>query len=294
MKRAAFLLLGFVALAPPIFAQTPAAGQNKPASRAPQKPPPNAAAVSAMTNQDVIKMVKAGLGEALVISSIKQAEKRAFNLTVDGLVEMKTAGVADNIIRVMMDPTSRPSDPQPAAPAPSLSEPAAVVSPPAATTPPVAEIGVYYRNGDLWSDLPPEVINWKTGGVLKHWASVGVIKGDVNGLINGPSSKTLLKSGTTILIYAPEGVAVTEYQLLRLHQKGNGREFRTVTGGVLHQEGGATRDLLPFESNKLAPRTYTVLLPNVGSGEFGILSPGAVGASSASAQLGKMYTFRIQ
>jgi hypothetical protein len=29
-------------------------------------------------------------------------------------------------------------------------------------------------------------------------------------------------------------VAITEYQFLRLRQKDNRREFRTVTGGVLH------------------------------------------------------------
>lgn len=235
-----------------------------------------------MTNADVIKMVKAGLGESLIIASIRQAEKRAFTLAPDGLVELKIAGVSDNIIHVMLDPTAAP-------PAPATAATAAET-----TLSPVSEIGLYYRNGDRWSDLAPEVVNWKTGGVLKRLASAGVIKGDVNGLVNGPSSRTLLKSSTRILIYAPEGVAVTEYQLLRLHQKGNSREFRTITGGVMHQEGGAARDLVPFESEKAAPRTYIVVLPSVGAGEYGILAPGAAASSSASAQLGKIYTFRIQ
>jgi hypothetical protein len=37
-------------------------------------------------------------------------------------------------------------------------------------------------------------------------------------------------------IYAPEGVAITEYQLLRLRDQKEYRELRTVTGGVLHCE----------------------------------------------------------
>ena len=29
------------------------------------------------------------------------------------------------------------------------------------------EVGVYYMKSDAWADLPPEVVNFKTGGVLK-------------------------------------------------------------------------------------------------------------------------------
>jgi hypothetical protein len=102
-----------------------------------------------------------------------------------------------------------------------------------------------------------------------------------------------VKTPVEILVYAPEGVAITEYQLLRLRQKQDHREFRTVTGGVLHQSGGATRDLVPFEGKKIAPRTWVVLLPNIGAGEYGFLAPGAVSSQHASAQLGKMYSFRL-
>jgi hypothetical protein len=80
---------------------------------------------------------------------------------------------------------------------------------------------------------------------------------------------------------------------LRLRQKGDRREFRRVTGGMLHASGGATRDLVPFEGKKIAPRTRIVVLPNLGAGEYGFLAPGAVSPQHASAQLGKMYTFRL-
>ena len=90
----------------------------------------------------------------------------------------------------------------------------------------------------------------------------------------------------------PEGVAITEYQLIRLHDEKNAREFRTVTGGVFHQSGGASRDVLPFEQKKVANRTYTITLTNLKSGEYGFLPPGAF-TSASSASIGKMYTFRI-
>ena len=80
---------------------------------------------------------------------------------------------------------------------------------------------------------------------------------------------------------------------MRLREKSDAREFRTVTGGILHVSGGATRDLVPFEGKKIASRTFLIMLPNLGAGEYGFLAPGAQFSSHASAQLGKMYTFRL-
>ena len=142
-------------------------------------------------------------------------------------------------------------------------------------------------------ELLPEVVNWRSGGVFKSVATAGLVKGDVNGFILGANSRNSVKTPVEVLIYAAEGVAITEYQLLRLRQNKDRREFRTVTGGILHTSGGATRDLVPFEGKKIAPRAWTVVLPNLGAGEYGFLAPGAVSSQHASAQLGKMYTFRL-
>jgi hypothetical protein len=138
----------------------------------------------------------------------------------------------------------------------------------------------------------PEVVNWKTGGVFKRVATAGIVKGDVNGNIQGAHSRNSLKSPVEVLIYTHEGIAVTEYQLLRLRENSNYREFRTVTGGVMHESGGATRDLVPFEGKKVASRMYKVLLPSLGAGDYGFLPPEAVSLSKG-ASIGKMYTFRL-
>jgi hypothetical protein len=137
------------------------------------------------------------------------------------------------------------------------------------------------------------VVNWKSGGVGKSIVTFGVVKGDINGRINGPHSRNPVVGPLEFLIIAPEGVAITEYQFLRLREQKDAREFRTVTGGVFHQSGGATRDLVPFEGKKIAPRTFTVIFPTLTPGEYGFLPPGAYTSASASAQLGKMYTFRL-
>jgi hypothetical protein len=250
---------------------------------------PGVSAQETLTNEAIVKMVKAGLSESTIISLIQQ-QPGNYSTKIADLMALKEAGVPNAVIDAMVAKASgqQPASSQ-AAPAQSSSQPA----PDPSGVPPVTEVGVYYKKGDQWVELLPEVVNWRTGGVLKTFATAGLVKGDVNGVIQGPSSRNAVKTPVEILIYAAEGVAITEYQLLRLRQKSDRREFRTITGGVLHASGGATRDLIPFEGKKIAPRMWTVILPNLGPGEYGFLAPGAVASQHASAQLGKMYTFRL-
>jgi hypothetical protein len=115
----------------------------------------------------------------------------------------------------------------------------------------------------------------------------------MNGHIKGAHAKNDLKTPVEILIYAPEGVAATEYQLLRLRQEGDAREFRTVTGGVFHKSGGASRDAVEFEAKKIAPRTYVLTLSSLKSGEYGLLPPSSGDGTGTSGRLGKLYSFHV-
>jgi hypothetical protein len=61
----------------------------------------------------------------------------------------------------------------------------------------------------------------------------------------------------------------------------------------MHVTGGATRDLVPYESKKNAPTTYEIVLPNLGGGDFGLLPPAAGDSTSSSGRIGKIYSFRL-
>jgi hypothetical protein len=249
-------------------------------------------AQSALTNDAIVKMVKAGLGEDIVVGTIKN-QPGQFATSADDLIALKKAGVSDRIITAMMDKSSAPAvsgNPLVAAAPTPAPTPAAAAPTPA---PVVSEVGVYYNKNGAWADLMPEIVNSKTGGTLKKIGTVGIVKGDVNGHVNGLHSRNELKLPVELLIYTQEGVAITEYQLLQLHEQKDSREFRTATGGVLHSSGGATRDLMPFESKKVAPRTYLITLPALTIGEYGLLPP--VGSESAgqSGRIGKIYSFRV-
>ncbi len=243
-----------------------------------------AVAQDVLTNDSIVKMVKSGFGESLIVSMV-QGQPGKYSLSPDELMKLKDAGVSEKILTAM---ASKGSGGGSAAPGAAPSGAAAGDS----DIPQGIDIGVYYKKAGAWEEMLPEVVNWKTGGVLKHIATAGVVKGDVNGHIQSAHSRNSLKSPIEVLIYSSEGVAITEYQLIHLHENPDNREFRTVTGGVMHEEGGATRDVIPFEGKKVAPRMYKVVLPNLGAGEYGFLPPGAFGSAS-SASMGKMYTFRL-
>ena len=80
---------------------------------------PFVAMAAPMTNDDVIKMVKGGLGDATVLQAIEGAEP-AFDTTPDGLIKLKQGGVSDTIIQRIIARKS-------AAPAAAAGQPAASV-----------------------------------------------------------------------------------------------------------------------------------------------------------------------
>ena len=76
---------------------------------------PLAAIAAPMTNDDVIKMVKGGLGEATVIQAIDAAEA-GFDTSPDGLVKLKQGGVSDSVIqRIIARKDAAPAAPAAAA-----------------------------------------------------------------------------------------------------------------------------------------------------------------------------------
>jgi hypothetical protein len=238
-------------------------------------------AQQALTNDSILKLVKAGMGNDLIINMVN-TQPSNFSLGPEDLIALKKGGVSEKIISAMVMKNSNP------APAPAPAVPAV-----AASAGPVNEIGVYYRKAGVWTDIDPEVVSFKSGGVLKSLATDGIVKGDMNGHLKGAHSKTDVTSPVEILIYAPEGIAATEYQLLLLRPSGDAREFRTVTGGVFHKSGGASRDAIEFQAKKIAPRTFAITLDHPKGGEYGLLPPSSGDATGSTGRLGKLYTFHI-
>jgi hypothetical protein len=237
--------------------------------------PLTAVKTTTMNNESVLKMAKAGLGDELIIQTIN-TQPGQYTTDADALVALKTAGVSDRVITAMINKGRRQLTNMPEKPI-ELSD--------------VNEIGVYYKDhAGRWTAIEPEIVHIKSGGFIKSTVTHGIIKEDRNGHLNGRESKLALQCPIELLIYMPEGVAVSEYDFLRFRIHSDNREFRVLTGGVIHSTGGADRDEVPFQPVRTAPHTYQFTVDkDTGGGEYGILPPGTGNVTNG----GKIYTFAI-
>jgi hypothetical protein len=248
----------------PSFAQAPLQDTTGPIS---------APSPKTMTNDSVIRMVKAGLSDDLIVQTVGTQPGLYFT-DADALVELKQAGVSDRIISAMVNRGRV-----------RLTAPAPI------ELSPVNEIGVYYKDGaGKWQFIDPEIVHIKSGGFLKSTATRGILKEDRNGHVDGRESKLLLPRPVEFLIYTPDGVDATEYELLKFRLSSDHREFRIFTGGVIHSSDAGDRDKVPFKAVRVAPRTYQFTLgPDTYGTEYGILPPGSGNIRNG----GKIYTFAI-
>jgi hypothetical protein len=237
-----------------------------------------------------------GISDELMISYIR-SRGHAYQLAAEQVIRLKDGGVDDVVIKALMGDNVAGPAPQPSR-TQVATVPASLSIRPEATAQPEPrlpnEVGVYAKQSGEWIEVLPEIVNWKTGGVVKNLTTVGIVKGDVNGHILGKTSRTRCSAATKFLIVVPEGTSVTEYQLLRLRENNNNREFRTVTGGVFHVSGGAARDLLSFEGTKVGPRSYVVTFQKaLAPGEYGFPPPGAIFSSNLGSA-GKINSFTVR
>ncbi len=250
-----------------------------------------------MTNKDVIDLVGLGLPDDVIIDKIQTANATDFDTSVAGLKALKAAKVSNDVIRAMINPHGAAAA---ANPAPATVEPAEAPAPAepevSAPPPPMAgglpkEVGVYVVVKNKLKEMEPELVGWQTGGVLKTIGTLGLDKGHVNGKVANPKSPLQISSPAVFVIKTPEGTSATEYQLLHLDVKENRREFRAMTGGVIHASGGAERNATPFDPHKVGDRVWRIDLTNLPKGEYGFLPPGVSSASISSS--GKIYSFGI-
>jgi hypothetical protein len=98
------------------------------------------AAPAALTNRDVIRLAQAKVSDDLIIAKIKQSPTK-FDLSTDGIVQLKTAGVSEAVLKVMMEAgeastnQTAPATAPPSSPAPSAKSETAAAKPTPTPTP---------------------------------------------------------------------------------------------------------------------------------------------------------------
>jgi len=243
-----------------------------------------ALAQEALTNEGVLKMVRAGLSEDLVLAAIAD-QQSSFSLNATDLVGLKEAGVSEKILKAMMA-KGRGGVPAAVAPPPAEGGKAEAMKPDAAPRG-IKGDGVYYRKGAEFFEVLTEEINWKTSGALKSFASAGIIKKDLGGKITGPSSRNFLQNPMEIVLAPAAGMSINNFLLLPLKAGKGEREFMV---GPVNAKSGVAKGAIAFGVEKVGPNHFRVVLPTpLGPGEYGILPVMPATAGPA----GKMYTFRL-
>lgn len=252
-----------------------------------------------LDNDAVIKLAKAGLPDKLLITAIN-ATPGNYNITVDGVAGLKTAGVSDKVIEAVVlkangfGPRTVPAPAAVPATAPSVDSTELPSTGPNGLPVGIDVVGVYYRDkSGKWIPMQPEDVNFQSKGKIADIATVGIVRSDLDGRIEGPHASVTARLPLVFAIYLPPNVEITEYILLELHPASNARTFLSAEGGLLHTKPGAHQDQIDFQPEKLAPRLYQITLPaSEGAGEYGLLAPLTRKTSNKEAS-GKIYTVSV-
>jgi hypothetical protein len=229
-----------------------------------------------VTNQAILKMVKAGYSEEFILNVIK-VQPSAFSLGPSELVDLKTSGVAERIITAMITKTA-PAKPEAAKPKPGPQE-----------------SGVYYKKGDNWIEVLSEPIAWSNAGMVnnvRNVASAGLLKRDVCGTIEQPSSRSMLTSPFELLIVPSPGADIHNFLLVPLKRTRNAREVEIGTA----KKSDALKLSIPYGVEKVGEKQFKLYFPTpLAPGEYGILSMSQIAAEDGARlpASGRVFTFRV-
>jgi hypothetical protein len=245
-----------------------------------------------MNNDSIIKLVKAGLSDDLIVSTIN-GSAGAYDTSADGIIALKTAGASDKVVAAIVAKASAP----PSVPvAPAAAATAAVGTDP--DDPAAAhEAGIYIYDegapaGSKMTLLEPNVYTQgKTGGVFASAMTYGIAKVKMKAVLRGAHANARVNNPQPVFYFYFEKTGAglsnasgffagtstpNEYTLLKFEVKGETRE--TVTGSMNAFGGsGGTDDkaVTNFTYTRLRPGVYKVMLnAALQPGEYGFISSG--------------------
>ena len=258
-----------------------------------------------LNNDAVIKLVKAGLSDMVVVSTV-QGSPGQYDTSVDGLLALKGAGVHDTIIAAIFARGSGGATPANTIGAVGATKPAA--NPDDPTYQHEAGIWIYSEkaSGPKMTELEPSVYSQgKMGGVFGSAMTYGIVKAKTKAVIRSAHSNARISdAGANFYFYFEQQSAglsnassrfggtstPNEYTLLRFEVKGDTRE---TTVGKFNAYGSSSgtdeKAIVSFTYEKIRPGVYKVTpKAPLTQGEYGFVTAGGsaiagpYGAAAAS------------
>jgi hypothetical protein len=197
------------------------------------------AAQQALNNDAVIKLVKAGLSDDLIIATIN-AQPGTYDTSTDGLVALKASGASDKVVTAIVVRASAPAPP--AAPATASPVPVAVADPDDPMT--KHDVGVYLlttgpdgKRKMVFIDRAGEA-GVKTANVAGMAFSYGISKAKLKAEIPGPHAPTRTQDVRPVFLHVLPG----DEQLGQFRRNRHDLQSKSVLAACSRREERSARN----------------------------------------------------
>lgn len=268
-----------------------------------QSSPTSATGEEVLTNESVIRMVKANLSPIIITSKIRTSRTN-FNVSTDELIRLQQQEkVPDDVIKAMVDASSAESANSSLVGAGNVSN--TDPNDPLATH----EAGIYLyedKNGQkLMTQLEPSVSKQtKSGGFFTSALTYGIAKIKFKASLAGPNAKLQIAKSRPVFYFYFEvkssglsnssGLASSpsDFVLVQLNAKENSRNVTVAQANAFgSQSGTMDKASRSYDYEKVAPGVYKVT-PNIDliDGEYGFYNAAGLGPSGGA----KIFDFGIK
>ena len=228
-----------------------------------------------ITNEDVLRMLDSTLAESTIVQLIEAAESD-FDVSSEASLGLRNSGAGERVLNSMLSRNR------------AIGQDGAL---------PPSEPGLYLKTNGKWADLMAENVNFRSSFLMPVTRTGSVTKSRLAATADGPKSTLRLPAGAEFFLVCANETTAADYSLLRAEAGAKDkRQYRVefvTTSGMLTAVGGNSKNTIPIESERVAPRTYRLKLPALETGEYGFLPPAAaVGVRVGS--LGKIYSFGVE
>jgi hypothetical protein len=258
-----------------------------------------------MTNNDVVSLVKAGLSNSIIINKIRTSGSN-FDLSVDGLIALKQAGVTDDVVGAMFDAKNGRK-----ANAAGTSESRSESDPNDPEAPHDFGIYLFEENGGAkkMTQLAPTVsAQNRTGGVLTNSITYGISKVKVKANLPNPAARLQLKLARPVFYFyldsksgglnTMSGIPSTpnEFTLIRFNVRSDNREVTIGKTNVFGSKGGLSDEyVVAFDIEDMGGGVFKVTPKNdLKNGEYGFYLVNSGNSNTSSAVGSKFFDFGIK
>lgn len=235
-----------------------------------------------LSNETVVSLLEAGLGDEVVIAKIK-ATPSTFDTSTEQILALKARGISGPVIAAMITAASAP-----AKVATSLDSPDPMVPHPS---------GIYLAGIEKMTRIESTTTRQaRTSGMLGAALTGGLSGMRVKAAINGANATVNTNEKVPVFYFyfdqdaqglGAAGGAVTspnEFSLIRFEKKKDKREAVVGSVGIGGSKSGLRdKDQIDFEATQISPGVYKIVVASaLLPGEYGFISGGVGSGANAT------------